>query len=233
MSTKRLLLLEDEEHLGFTLQFNLMEEGYHVDWAQSLKEAREHTQEPYDLLILDVMLPDGSSLDWCKQLREQGLHVPILFLTAKGSPEDIVSGLEVGADDYVTKPFALHELLARIKAMLRRTAWHAKPTDAESHPQRFHFGNHQINFQTHEVVAHGKPVELTHLEIRLLRFFVQHQGAVVSRESLLENVWEVHASNYTRTVDNFLVRLRRIFEKDPSQPQHFVTVRGAGYRFLP
>ena len=233
MTKSRLLLVEDEEHLGFTLQFNLMEEGYHVDWAKTLQQAREHITHSYDLLLLDVMLPDGSGFDWCKELREQDSHVPILFLTAKGSPEDIVAGLELGADDYVTKPFALNELLARIKAMLRRTTWQTDPNLEEDEIKTFAFDNHHINFETHEVVAHGKSVELTHLELRLLRFFVKHPNTVISREALLEHVWEVNASNYTRTVDNFLVRLRRIFEKDPAHPQHFITVRGAGYRFVP
>lgn len=238
MTTKRLLLVEDEDHLGFTLQFNLQEEGYHVDWAAHLQQAQAFLaqSEPYDLILLDVMLPDGNGLDWCKHLRQQQNHTPILFLTAKSSPEDIVSGLELGADDYVTKPFALAELLARIKAMLRRTSWHPPlraAAELDNLPPTFSFGPHSIDFTTHEVLAHGHPVELTHLEFRLLQFFIAHANQVVTREDLLEHVWEVNASNYTRTVDNFLVRLRRIFEKDPTDPKHFLTIRGAGYRFVP
>lgn len=233
MKPKRLLLVEDEEHLGFTLQFNLQEEHYHVDWAPTLADARNHLSTGYDLILLDVMLPDGTGFELCKEIRAQGNRTPVLFLTAKGSSEDIVTGLEAGADDYMTKPFVLGELLARIKAMLRRSSWQSNEASIALPPETFSFGHVHIDFRSHEVTMEGNPVELTHLEFRLLRFFIEHQNQVVSREVLLESVWEVHATSYTRTVDNFLVRLRRLFEKDPSQPKHFLTVRGAGYKFAP
>lgn len=233
MKPKRLLLVEDEEHLGFTLQFNLQEEQYHVDWAPDLAQARTLLAEGYDLILLDVMLPDGTGFSWCQEIRAEGNHTPVLFLTAKGSSDDIVTGLDAGADDYMTKPFVLSELLARIKAMIRRSSWQDNSASVALPLDTFTFGHVNVDFRSHDVTAAGKTIELTHLEFRLLRFFIEHQNQVVSREALLEHVWEVHASSYTRTVDNFLVRLRRLFEKDPAQPQHFLTVRGAGYKFVP
>lgn len=227
---KRILLVEDEEHLAINLEFNLLEEGYKVDVAESLAQARSHrTSQRHDLIILDVMLPDGLGTDLCQELRDNGDLTPILMLTAKGTSEDIVTGLESGADDYMTKPFSLMELLGRIKAMLRRQTWDQPPPEAQQ--KIFHFQNHSINFDTHEVLAHGSPITLTALELRLLRFFVDHENQVVSREALLEEVWGLSKNTNTRTVDNFLVRLRRLFEEDPSNPQHFQTVRGIGYRF--
>lgn len=232
-SSKHLLLVEDEEHLAFMLEFNLSREGYQVTVATTLREARERLTDPYDLMIFDVMLPDGTAFDLCKELRENDNHTPVLFLTAKGASNDIVSGLEAGADDYMTKPFALEELFARIHAMLRRQRWEQNTPPPPSHTNTFRFRNNEIDFSQHTVTAQGKKVDLTALELRLLSFFVQHAEEVVSREQILEEVWEVSPTIHTRTVDNFLVRLRRVFENDPSNPQHFLTIRGAGYRFVP
>jgi len=253
---KRLLLVEDEEHLAFTLKFNLDQEGYQVDRAATVAEAyrfleessssaqekAKNQQSTYDLLLLDVMLPDGDGFSLCESIRKQGDKTPVLFLTAKGTPDDIVAGLEAGADGYITKPFNLKELLARIVAMLRRQSWKLPETEqvseqevqeeAQEDIQEYRFVDHCVNFETHEVIAKGKPVELTALEFKLLHFFIQNENKVVTRKDLLERVWEVSTNNYTRAVDNFLVRLRRVFEKDPSKPVHFLTVRGVGYRFL-
>lgn len=231
MSQAKILLVEDEEHLAFTLNFNLQAEGYTVTTVGTLREARQANanDEPH-LIVLDVMLPDGEGYALCQELRTAQKRLPILLLTAKGTPEDIVKGLEAGADDYVTKPFVLKELLARIKALLRRHQWQApSPKTSDS---VYQFAQHSVNFDTYEVKAHGHPVDLTPLEIRLLRYFVEHEDQVISRETLLEEVWGVSGQNYTRTVDNFLMRLRRTFEEDPTQPRYFLTVRGAGYRFL-
>lgn len=231
----RVLLVEDEEHLAFALQFNLEAEGYAVDVAGSLQEAREHLEgEGYDLVLLDVMLPDGVGFDLCVELRAQGVLTPVLMLTAKGSAEDIVYGLNAGADGYMTKPFHLQELLSRLAALIRRQRWQVQPPSAEVSDagDAVSFGANHVDFARRSASAQGKAVELTELELRLLRFLVEHQGRPVSREELLEGVWDVSPQTNTRTVDNFIVRLRRLFEVDPSNPQHIVTVRGVGYRFV-
>lgn len=228
----RLLLVEDEEHLAFTLEFNLSQEGFDVTVASTLASAREALQGTFDILLLDVMLPDGLGFDLCREIRRDGDVTPIIFLTAKGSPDDIVKGLEAGADDYVTKPFQLKELLARITAMMRRIQWQSD-VDVPQDIQRYTFQDNVIDFESHKVTVSGVPTELTALELKLLHFFIQHADKVVSRQKILEEVWQVSSNVNTRTVDNFLVRLRRIFEKDAKHPAHFLTVRGAGYRFVP
>ena len=233
MSVDRILLVEDEEHLAFTLRFNLQEEGYTVDLAGTLAAARECVENKYDLILLDIMLPDGSGFDFCEELRTAGNLAPVVMLTAKGTPEDIVTGLGVGADDYLTKPFSLSELLGRISAVLRRRRWDSESKSTDSPLSEAVFGDNRVNFATFEVVAQGEPVEMTELELRLLRFFIDRPNAVVSREELLEGVWQVSPKTNTRTVDNFLVRLRKVFESDPATPAHFLTVRGVGYRFVP
>ena len=233
MNTPRILLVEDEEHLAFTLRFNLEEEGYSVDLAGTLEAARECIGRPYDLILLDIMLPDGSGFDFYEELRTKGNFAPVLMLTAKGTPEDIVTGLGVGADDYLTKPFSLSELLGRISAVLRRRQWERDSNPAPEASSQLVFGENRVNFETFEVSARGEPVELTELELRLLRFFVDRPNVVVSRQELLEGVWQVNPHTNTRTVDNFLVRLRKVFELDPSEPKHFLTIRGVGYRFVP
>jgi DNA-binding response OmpR family regulator len=178
------------------------------------------------------MLPDGQGVDLCEELRASGDHTPILFLTAKGAPEDIVAGLVAGADDYVSKPFVLSELFIRVGAILRRQRWNELAVTSAVEVFSFGEGN-EVDFATRVTLAKGSEVSLTDLELRLLHFFVERQNQVVSRQDLLEEVWGMSRNTNTRTVDNFLVRLRRIFEIDPSRPQHFVTVRGVGYRFVP
>ena len=228
---KRILLVEDEEHLAINLEFNLAEEGYQVDHAGDLAQARAWVgQHTYDLVVLDVMLPDGLGTHFCEELRAGRVLTPVLMLTAKGTSDDVVTGLEAGADDYMTKPFSLRELLGRVRALLRRRAWES---DEGVGPKKVHFGAHSVNFETREVLAHGQPVNLTALEMSLLRFFLTRPGQVLTREELLQEVWGLSPQTHTRTVDNFLVRLRRLFEEDPLHPRHFITLRGAGYRFLP
>ncbi len=232
----RLFLLEDEDHLAFALTFNLEKAGYTVVAARNLAEARECLPAAdSELLIFDVMLPDGSGFDLCRELRAAGDLTPVLFLTAKGTPDDIVMGLDAGGDDYITKPFALDELLARIAAILRRRRWDGSSDGELSAPQvmtSYTFAGNRVDFVSHEATAGDKTLTLTALELKLLRYFFKREGEVVTREKLLTEVWEVSSETNTRTVDNFLVRLRRAFEDDPSSPRHFLTVRGVGYRFV-
>jgi len=230
---QRLLVVEDEDHLAAGLKLNLELEGYRVDVAANAKEAGQRLLDPagYDAIVLDVMLPDVNGFELCRKFRDAGNFVPVIMLTARSSPEDRVLGLEAGADDYLVKPFELGELLARVRSVLRRQRWeqvsgnHAKETTLS-------FGNAQINFDTHEVDVDGEQVQLTQLELDLLRYFAENAGRVLSRTELLERVWKLRNYGNTRTVDNFISRLRRRFEKDPSSPEHFLSVRGAGYKFL-
>ncbi|MCA9519424.1 MAG: response regulator transcription factor [Myxococcales bacterium] len=230
----KLFLLEDEEHLAFTLEFNLVQEGYLVDVCTTLHEARARLdRHRYDVLILDVMLPDGSGFDLCSEIRTEGDFTPVIFLTARGRSEDIIRGLEVGADHYITKPFSLDELFARIAALLRRLSWQeGGPSEGPSEGHDvFDFGPHRVDFTTHQVTARGVEVELTALEMKLLRYFLERPDKVIPRTELLEEVWNVSPEANTRAVDNFIVRLRKLFEDDPAEPRWFQTVRGVGYRF--
>ncbi len=236
MSSKeaqRLLIVEDEDHLAAGLKLNLELEGYDVDVASNAKEAGQRLLDPsgYDAIVLDVMLPDVNGFDLCTKFREAGNFVPVIMLTARSSPDDRVRGLEAGADDYMVKPFELGELLARVRSVLRRRRWEqdaGTPVKAAS----LKFGETEINFDTHEVRTGGEPVQLTQLELDLLRYFAENAGRVLSRTELLERVWKLRNYSNTRTVDNFISRLRRRFETDPSDPHHFLSVRGAGYKFI-
>ncbi len=229
---QRLLIVEDEDHLAAGLKLNLELEGYRVDVASNAKEAGQRLLDPsgYDAIVLDVMLPDVNGFDLCRKFREAGNFIPVIMLTARSSPEDRVLGLEAGADDYLVKPFELNELLARVRSVLRRQRWeqntghHVKQTTLS-------FGDAEINFDTHEVTVSGEAVQLTQLELDLLRYFAENAGRVLSRNELLERVWKLRNYGNTRTVDNFISRLRRRFESDPSSPVHFLSVRGAGYKF--
>lgn len=230
---QRLLVIEDEEHLAAGLKLNLELEGYRVDLAANAREAGQRLLDPagYDAIVLDVMLPDVNGFDLCKKLREAGNFVPVIMLTARSAPEDRVRGLEVGADDYMVKPFELGELLARVRSVLRRQRWEQGfGNHAKAHT--LSFGQAQINFDTHEVSVGGEEVQLTQLEIDLLRYFAQNAGRVLSRTELLERVWKLRNYGNTRTVDNFISRLRRRFEADPGHPVHFLSIRGAGYKFV-
>lgn len=229
------LVVEDEAHLAAGLRLNLELDGYRVVVARSVREASAQLLEsaPIDLILLDVMLPDGDGYSFCRQLRETGQYMPVIMLTARSAAEERVRGLDSGADDYMPKPFVLPELLARVRSALRRSGWRAAdaaPTEAVRGELRF--GDAVINFDTHEATAAGKPVRLTQLELDLLHYFAQHPGRVLSREELLERVWNLRNAPNTRSVDNFIVRLRKYFEPVPEKPVHFVSHRGAGYRFL-
>lgn len=231
---QRLLVVEDEDHLAKGLKLNLELEGYDVDIASTGRAAAEKflAAEGYDAIVLDVMLPDLDGFELCRRLRESGNYVPVVMLTARNSAEDRVRGLECGADDYLVKPFELNELLARVRSVLRRRQWE-RGGEARRRTQVLAFGDRvHIDFDTHEVIVDGQTLRLTQLEMDLLRYFANHAGRVIPREELLEQVWKLRNYSHTRTVDNFIVRLRKHFEEDPANPVHFVAVRGAGYRFV-
>jgi DNA-binding response OmpR family regulator len=231
----RLLVVEDERHLATGLKLNFEIEGFTVDVAATAREAGLCLvgPHPYDLLILDVMLPDLDGFELCRRLREAGDYTPVIMLTARHATEDRVKGLEVGADDYLGKPFELAELVARVRSILRRRGWEKSTTDPERQGSVLQFGRARIDFDTHEVTVAERTVKLTQLELDLVRYFADNAGRVVSRGELLEKVWKLRNSSNTRSVDNFIVRLRKHFEPDPANPVHFLSVRGSGYRFLP
>jgi len=230
---RRLLVVEDEEHLATGLKLNLELEGFIVDIASDAREAVAKLLDPaaYDAIVLDVMLPDIDGFELCRRLRDAGNFVPVIMLTARDAAEDRVLGLEAGADDYMVKPFKLAELLARVRSMLRRREWdHGR---SQQTTYILEFGKARVNFETHEVEVDGKPVKLTQLELDLLRYFAQNPGRVLGRQELLEKVWKLRNYHNTRTVDNFIMRLRRRFEENDREPKHFLSVRGAGYKFDP
>jgi DNA-binding response OmpR family regulator len=231
---QRILVVEDEHHLAAGLKLNLELEGYRVDVAGTGREAGERilSSGGYDAVVLDVMLPDLDGFELCRRLRGSGNYLPIIMLTARSDAEDRVQGLEAGADDYMVKPFELEELLARVRSVLRRRRWE-RGTDHPPRESVLAFGRAKINFDTHEVTIEDASVRLTQLELDLLRYFARNPGRVLSRDELLEEVWKLRNYSATRTVDNFISRLRRHFEDDPSDPKHFLSVRGAGYKFVP
>jgi DNA-binding response OmpR family regulator len=227
----RLLLVEDEAHLATGIKFNLELEGYEVEVVEDGSQALARLLGPpaFDLVILDVMLPGLDGFEIVERLRKAGNRTPTLMLTAKGLPEDIVHGLEVGADDYLAKPFELTVLLARVKGLLRRRDW-ARSADG---PERASIGEAEVDFASFEVRRGTSVHQLTLLEAMLLKLLVQNAGRVVSKGEILEKVWNLAADTQTRAVDNFVVRLRRYLEPDPRAPKHLLTVRGAGYRLEP
>jgi DNA-binding response OmpR family regulator len=232
-TSPRILIVEDEDHLATGLKLNLELEGYSAEVAQTAREAGELLLDAtrFDAIVLDVMLPDFDGFSLCAKLRQSGNYTPVIMLTARSSAEDRVRGLEAGADDYLVKPFDLNELLARVRSVLRRQHWDRAEDRAP--PRVVTIGQGRVDFESHEVTVHGEPVKLTRLELDLLRYFVEHPGKVLSRDTLLEEVWKLRNYSTARTVDNFISRLRRHFEVDAQEPHHFVSVRGAGYKFVP
>jgi DNA-binding response OmpR family regulator len=227
MST-RILLVEDDPAMQLALADNLQAEGYQVLQATTCKQARAHLQQPVDLVLLDVMLPDGDGMSLCKALREQGFTQPIMLLTALGEERDRVLGLDLGADDYVSKPFGLRELLARIRAQLRKHS----PSTAPSNTDNLRVGEAEVNLHAHSISRAGQPLEISNKEFELLRYLLSHRGSVVSREQLLLDVWGHKAEIETRTIDNFVVRLRKKIELDHSKPKVLLTVHGSGYKLV-
>lgn len=236
----RILIVEDERHLADGLRFNLEAEGHDVEVLENGELALDKmTREPesVDLVVLDVMLPGVDGFFVASELRRVGIFVPILMLTARGRAEDVLRGFEMGADDYLTKPFELSIFIARVRGLMRRRDWLRRapqlaPAAGSTTADTFEFGGKCFDFEHLELRAGSKRVPLTLMEASLLRYLVQHEGKPVSRKTILENVWNVHEDTDTRAIDNFIVRLRRYIEEEPAQPKHLLTVRGVGYRFV-
>jgi len=227
-STK-ILLVEDEESLAVGLEFNLKAEGYNVTRVDNGRHALALTHsEVFDLIILDIMIPFVDGFEVAKDVRKRDPQIPILMLTARASIKDRLKGLETGADDYLTKPFHLEELLLRVQGMLRRKRWYSHSTEALP---EFRFGNNYVNFRTFQANAGKKQVTLTYQEAMLLKYLIENKDQIVSRKELLEEVWHVNPEIETRTVDNFINRLRKHFEPNPENPVYFKSIRGAGYMF--
>lgn len=244
------LVVEDEQHLADGLRFNLEAEGYTVNTVGDGEAALAlllDEQQRYDALVLDVMLPGKDGFRVAAELRAAGNYVPVLMLTARGRPEDVLRGFESGADDYLPKPFELSVLLARLNALLRRREWFhrdqtqnqsnlapeesGQPT-AETETEEFRFAGRVIDFGKLELRTPQQTIRLTLMEAQLLRYLIKHAGNVVSRRAILEDVWGLHEDTDTRAIDNFIVRLRKYLEDDPAKPSHLLTVRGVGYRFV-
>ena len=223
----KLLLIEDEPGLCLTLGDRLQKEGYLVDISNDGESGFQRAaNQPYDLLILDLMLPKKNGTDICRDLRQMGLAIPVLMLTALTQTDDKVRGLKIGADDYLTKPFEMAELLARIEALLRRATRSFTSTHLV-----YQFGPVRIDFRKTQITRCGEPVACSAKEFQLLRYFVEHKGETLTRETLLQEVWGYTAVPYTRTVDVHIAWLRQKLEDDPKQPQWILTVHGLGYRF--
>jgi DNA-binding response OmpR family regulator len=235
----RILVVEDELHLAEGLRFNLEAEGYQVQVVDTGEAALEQlaAQNPaFDLVVLDVMLPGKDGFTIMAELRQSGQFIPTLMLTARGHPEDILQGFAAGADDYLTKPFELAILIARIRGLLRRREWIRASLHPVSPPPEandsFTFGEKSVHFDLLELRVREQVFPLTLMEANLLRYLIQHEDKAVSRKSMLEEVWGLHEDTDTRAIDNFIVRLRRYIEDDPTHPRHLLTVRGVGYRFV-
>lgn len=253
---KNILVVEDESHLAEGLRFNLEAEGYQVNVVSDGESALEKLfSDPakYSAVVLDVMLPGIDGFQVASQLRHEGQFVPIMMLTARGRPEDVLTGFEAGADDYLPKPFELAILIARLHGLIRRTEWQGKRTIAENgvadeekvpnansvstaYNRRldvFEFEGKTIDLAALELRANGGITRLTLMETELLRYLISHRDEVVSRKDILENVWNLHENTDTRAIDNFIVRLRKYIEDSPTRPRYLLTVRGVGYRFVP
>ena len=238
------LVVEDEQHLADGLRFNLEAEGYTVSTVNDGESALSLLVDQnmrYDALVLDVMLPGKNGFTVASELRAAQRFIPILMLTARGRPEDVLLGFEAGADDYLAKPFDLSVLLARLKALLRRREWFHRDRTNETESQElkantqideYTFDERVIDFENLELRTGGQTIRLTLMEMGLLRYLIMHKGKVVSRKSILEDVWGLHEETDTRAIDNFIVRLRKYIEDDPAKPTRLLTVRGVGYRFV-
>jgi DNA-binding response OmpR family regulator len=234
---KKILIVEDEEGLAEGIRLNLEAEGFTVDWArdgsEGLRKALVDPPNSPDLLILDIMLPGKNGLDVCRELRRRSITTPIIMLTAKGEEIDKVLGLELGADDYMTKPFSIRELLARIKVQLRREE--ARPPQVPREPaplKSFRLGDTELDFVRFKVRRGGREQNLTSMEVEILRYLIEHRGEVVTRDALLDKIWGYEKFPTTRTVDSHILKLRKKIEPDPANPRHILSVYGEGYRFI-
>ncbi|MBZ5602195.1 MAG: response regulator transcription factor [Acidobacteriia bacterium] len=229
----KVLVVEDESHLAEGLRFNLEAEGYDVRVVESGEAALDaFSGDAFDLMVLDVMLPGKDGFSVMTELRGKGQFIPTLMLTARNHPEDVLKGFEAGADDYLTKPFDLNILIARIRGLLRRKAWLTAPPPPPRPKDRFVFDDKSVEFDALELRVHEQVFPLTLMEANVLRYLIEREGKPVSRKDMLENVWGLHEDTDTRAIDNFIVRLRRYIEDDPARPKHLLTVRGVGYRFV-
>ncbi len=228
--SQRILLVEDEENLRSTIRLNLDLEGYNVTEARDGKIALDTFRSAhFDLIILDVMLPEMDGYTLCRKIRMENTQVPVLFLTAKGSSDERVQGLKLGADDYLAKPFNLQELLLRVSNLVKRGA---KNQESRIQNQLYKFGENEINFLTYEIKpVKGNKQTISKREIHLLKLLIEKKNEVVSREDILKNVWEYDVYPSTRTIDNYIVNFRKYFEKNPREPKYFFSVRGVGYKF--
>lgn len=225
---EKILIIEDEADLVKGLKLNLADEGYEVEWASDGQEGlRRALEEAPDLIILDIMLPGMNGLEVCRELRQKKANIPVIMLTAKGEEVDKVVGLEIGADDYMTKPFSVRELLARIKAHLRR-----EKREPRNVLKTCVFGEVEVDFVHFKVRRAGRESDLTSLEVDILRYLIAHKGEVVSREALLDKVWGYEKFPTTRTIDNHILKLRKKIEDDPSRPRYIFSIYGEGYRFM-
>ena len=224
----KILIVEDEPNMRLGLKDNLEFEGYEIEQADEGEKALKMIREKqYNLILLDVMLPKISGFDICKTIRKEGVQTPVILLTAKGEEIDKVLGLELGADDYVTKPFSIRELLARIKAVLRRGE-----TSLQNESSDANIGKLVVNFTGYEAYDDGVPVQMSHKEFEILHFLWKKRNSTVSRDELLNNIWGYEETPTTRTVDNFIVKLRSRIEKDPNHPKIIITVHGTGYKLV-
>jgi DNA-binding response OmpR family regulator len=227
----RILVVEDEAHIADGLRFNLEAEGHEVDVDGDGQQALDRLLENrsrYDAVVLDVMLPGKDGFAVVKKLRDEGHYVPVLMLTARSRPEDVLHGFESGADDYLPKPFELQILMARLRGLLRRKEWLAQEHEHDS----VTFAGKTLDLEALELHVGDKKYQLTQMECDLLQYLVKNPGKAISRKSILEDVWDLHEDTDTRAIDNFIVRLRRYIEEDPTKPKHLVTVRGVGYKFV-
>jgi two-component system, OmpR family, alkaline phosphatase synthesis response regulator PhoP len=223
---KKILIIEDEESVLMALEDDLRIDGYQVSSAKDgLKGFSMAKEQGYDLIILDIMLPEMNGFEVCRQLRQTGITTPILILTAKSQEVDKVLGLELGADDYVTKPFSPRELRARVNALFRRVKQTQQGID------QYHFGNVNVDFKKYEAEKEGRPIYLTALEFALLHFLIKHKDQVVSRDSILDKVWGDDVYVYPRTIDTHIANLRKKIEDDPENPKYIIGVRSVGYKF--
>jgi DNA-binding response OmpR family regulator len=235
----RLLIVEDEKHLADGLRFNLESQGYEVETVDTGEAALDlliAKAQRFDVVVLDVMLPGKDGFTVVSEMRRAGQYVPTLILTARGQPDDVLHGFAAGADDYLPKPFELAILIARVGSLVRRREWlHASleaPAPVAEPPNTFTFGEKTVHFDRLEISIGNQVFPLTLMESNLLRCLIRHGGQPVSRKVMLEEVWGLHEDTDTRAIDNFVVRLRRYIERDPTRPRHLLTVRGVGYRFV-
>jgi DNA-binding response OmpR family regulator len=233
---EHILVVEDEEHLAMGIKYNLVAEGYRVsvsgDGRTAIKLLTESTAD-IDLVVLDLMLPGMSGYAVCESLRAIDREMPVLILSARTLAEDRTRGFDVGANQYMCKPFDLDEFISRVRNLLAFSKRRSEDRPDPHRVEQFEFAGAKIDFKTFEVLVKGESIRMTQLELTLLRYFIENQGRVITRRELLENVWGMPGNINTRAPDQFIRRLRKIFEPDPAQPRHFLTIRDAGYRFLP